>query len=63
MLWTLSLNYSENLSEYLFLCTKLRSLWRTGSKFEMMDLGLDFYKVSFQNKEDLDAVLKRTLVY
>lgn len=47
--------------DYRFLLRKLNIMWKTSESFDMMDLGNGFFKVAFQNKEDLDSVLRKVL--
>nr|POE78860.1 transposon tx1 uncharacterized 149 kda protein [Quercus suber] len=43
---------------FLFLSTKLRSMWRPSGRMDIIDLGNDFFLVKFELKIDLDVVLK-----
>nr|POE68955.1 hypothetical protein CFP56_69614 [Quercus suber] len=43
---------------FLFLSTKLRSMWRPSGRMDIIDLGNDFFLVKFELKMDLDVVLK-----
>nr|POE91943.1 hypothetical protein CFP56_54296 [Quercus suber] len=43
---------------FLFLSTKLRSMWRPSGRMDVIDLGNEFFLVKFELQSDLDVVLK-----
>ncbi|XP_065634508.1 uncharacterized protein LOC136069677 [Quercus suber] len=43
---------------FLFLSTKLQSMWRPSGRMDIIDLGNDFFLVKFELKMDLDVVFK-----
>lgn len=44
---------------FTFLHTKIMRLWKPTCKVDMVDLGKDFFLVTFSSQEDLEAVLKK----
>jgi hypothetical protein len=43
---------------YMFLVNKLKAIWRTNSGFSCVDLGLGFFLVKFENRDDFEDVLR-----
>ena len=42
----------------MFLVNKLKALWRTTNGFSCVDLGLGFFLVKFENRDDFEEVLR-----
>ena len=43
---------------YTFLAAKIRSMWNPRGGMDCIDLGFDFYLIKFENRDDVDNVLK-----
>lgn len=43
---------------YMFLVNKLKAIWRTNNGFSCVDLGLGFFLVKFENRDDFEDVLR-----
>jgi hypothetical protein len=43
---------------YMFLVNKLKAIWKTNNGFSCVDLGLGFFLIKFENRDDFEDVLR-----